>query len=201
MKEIIIVLDTETLGLTDRRVYEIGYVVATADGKILKERDYMIKQIYDNQELFQSAYYSNKRELYEQKLADGKAKSVYWGYAMKVLANDIERYGVAKLYAYNSRFDISAIDCTNQKLGAKRKPTENGIIDIMNFIGCITDTENYVRFCETNGYMTNHKRPRPQKKAETLYRYLTNNIDFIEEHMALEDSQIELEILLRALGN
>lgn len=196
--KIIIVLDTETLGIKNRQVYEIGYVVATADGKVLRERDYMIKQTYENIELFNTAYYANKRSIYEQKLADGLAKSVYWGYAMKVLASDIARYGVSELYAYNSVFDISAIELTHQRLGAKTRPTADGIIDIMNFIGSITDTNEYMEFCVANGYMT--KANKPQTKAETLFRYITNNNDFIEDHMALEDSRIELDILMRALA-
>jgi hypothetical protein len=61
--KIIIVLDTETLGIKNRQVYEIGYVVATADGKVLRERDYMIKQTYENIELFNTAYYANKRSM------------------------------------------------------------------------------------------------------------------------------------------
>ena len=44
------------------------------------------------------------------------------------------------------------------------------------------------------------KANKPQTKAETLFRYITNNNDFIEDHMALEDSQIELYILKVALG-
>jgi NAD-dependent SIR2 family protein deacetylase len=70
----------------------------------------------------------------------------------------------------------------------------------MDYINPIISTENYKEFCKTNGFMTKHKRPQPQKKAETLYRYLTNNIDFVEEHTGLEDSLIELEILLTALA-
>lgn len=197
-KKIIIVLDTETLGIKNKQVYEIGYVVATADGKVLRERDYIIKQTYENVALFNTAYYANKRSIYEQKLADGLAKSVYWGYAMKVLANDIARYGVSELYAYNSSFDISAIELTHQRLGAKTRPTADGIIDIMDFIGSITDTNEYIEFCVANGYMT--KANKPQTKAETLFRYITNNNDFIEDHMALEDSRIELDILMRALA-
>lgn len=42
--------------------------------------------------------------------------------------------------------------------------------------------------------MTRHKRPRPQEKAEVIYRYLTGNIDFIESHTGLEDVMIEKEI-------
>lgn len=197
-KKIIIVLDTETLGIKNRQVYEIGYVVATADGKVLRERDYMIKQTYENVALFSTAYYANKRSIYEQKLADGLVKSVYWGYAMKVLASDIARYSVSELYAYNSAFDISAIELTHKRLGAKTRPTADGIIDIMDFIGSITDTEDYVNFCVAHGYMT--KANKPQTKAETLFRYITNNNDFVEDHMALEDSRIELDILMRALA-
>ena len=195
-----LVLDTEALGLDNPTVYEIGYVIATADGKILCERDYLIKQIYENEELFQSAYYANKRPLYEQKLADGIAKAVYWGYAMKVLASDIERYGVSNLYAYNSKFDFGAIEHTNKQLGAKARPTADGIADIMWFISKITKTTEYKEFCKVNGYMTKHKTPQCQKTAEVLYRYLSNNIGFIEDHMALEDSRIELDILRVALG-
>lgn len=194
------VLDTETLGLNNPTIYELGYVIHNQDTKkILKERDYLIKQIYDNKELFASAYYSNKRPLYEEKIANGLAKAVYWGYALKVLINDIERYGVEEIYAYNSKFDTKAFIHTMKQLKAITK-FEPQIKDIMNHINSITDTEDYINFCVSNGYMTKHKKPRPQKKAETLYRYLTKNTDFIEDHMALEDSQIELYILKVALG-
>lgn len=199
-EKIIMVLDTETLGLNNPTIYELGYVIHNQDTKkVLKERDYLIKQIYDNKELFASAYYSNKRPLYEEKIANGLAKAVYWGYALKVLINDIERYGVEEIYAYNSKFDTKAFIHTMKQLKAITK-FEPQIKDIMNHINSITDTEDYINFCVSNGYMTKHKKPRPQKKAETLYRYLTKNIDFIEDHMALEDSQIELYILKVALG-
>ena len=48
--------------------------------------------------------------------------------------------------------------------------------------------------------MTKQKKPQPQQKAETLYRYLTDNVDYEEEHTGLEDSLIELQILMTALG-
>ena len=201
MKEkIIMVLDTETLGLDNPTIYELGYVIHNQVSKeILKERDYLIKQVYDNKELFASAYYSHKRPLYEEKLATGLAKNVWWGYALKVLVSDIQKYGVDEIYAFNSKFDTRAIKHTMEQLRAITK-FETEILDIMNYIKSITDTESYMNFCESNGYMTKHKKPKPQKKAETLYRYLTNNVDFIEDHMALEDSQIELYILKVALG-
>ena len=46
----------------------------------------------------------------------------------------------------------------------------------MDFIGSITDTNEYMEFCVANGYMT--KANKPQTKAETLFRYITNNNDY-----------------------
>lgn len=196
----IIVLDTETLGLQNPTIYELGFVVYdTETNAIIKERDYLIKQVYDNLELFNTAYYSSKRPIYEEMLVSKLIKRVYWGYALNMLLKDIEKYNVSEIYAYNSRFDKNAINHTIQALkGAKG--FESDILDIMNYIQPIVSTQDYQDFCESNGYMTKHKTPRPQKKAETLYRYLTNNTDFIEDHMALLDSQIELTILMTALA-
>lgn len=196
----IIVLDTETLGLQNPTIYELGFVVYDTEANaIIKERDYLIKQVYDNLELFNTAYYSSKRPIYEDMLISKLIKRVYWGYALNMLLKDIEKYNVSEIYAYNSRFDKNAINHTIQALNGA-KGFENDILDIMNYIQPIISTQDYQDFCESNGYMTKHKKPKPQKKAETLYRYLTNNTDFIEDHMALSDSQIELTILMTALA-
>lgn len=196
----IIVLDTETLGLQNPTIYELGFIIYdTETNTIIKERDYLIKQVYDNLELFNTAYYSSKRPIYEEMLVSKLIKRVYWGYALNMLLKDIEKYGVSEIYAYNSRFDKNAINHTIQALNGV-KGFESDILDIMNYIQPIVSTQDYQDFCESNGYMTKHKKPKPQKKAETLYRYLTNNTDFIEDHMALSDSQIELTILMTALA-
>ena len=79
------------------------------------------------------------------------------------------------------------------------------IQDIMvEAINHIVKTDDFREWCETYGLMTKHKRPRPKYGAETVYRYLTQNPDFVEAHTALEDSKIEsvilLEVLKRARG-
>lgn len=43
--------------------------------------------------------------------------------------------------------------------------------------------------------MTKHKTPRPQVKAEVIYKYISGNYDFVESHTGLEDVLIEKEIL------
>lgn len=200
----IIVLDTETLGVFDARVYDLGYVVANlTDGKIIKARDYIAREVYDNPALMKTAYYANKLPIYEKRLADGYCKKMNWSYILRILARDIKKYGVDGIYAYNSRFDTRSIATTCEKYGVKTNPTADGIIDIWKGITDphITQTEDYINFCRVNGFMTKHKRPRPQAKAETLFRYITKQTDFIEEHTALEDSKIELEVLRFALDH
>ena len=53
----------------------------------------------------------------------------------------------------------------------------------------------YRKFCEDNGFMTKHATPQPQLTAEVLYRFITDNTEFIESHTGLEDVEIETEIL------
>lgn len=195
-----IVLDTETAnGFKNPLVYDFGYVIANDNGKIVKTRSYIIKEVYDNMKLFNTAYYKDKRSLYEMRLKSGYSKKVNLSYAMYQLKRDMKKYGIEK-FAYNSRFDNNAIKSTMEYFGkTKHNPLESLIADIMDYIKVITETEDYKKFCKDNNFMTAHRTPRVQKKAETLYRYLTNNPQYAEEHTALEDSKIELFILNKAL--
>ena len=195
-----IVLDTETISLEKPFVYDLGYVIVNDNGDIIAKKSYVISQVWNNKELFATAYYADKKPLYYARLKSGYSKKVGWGHAMRYLANDIKKYGITEIYAYNSKFDSRALNfmCAWYKVVNGLGGIE--IQDIMNFIKPITKSQDFVNFCETNGYMTAHKTPQPQKKAETLYRYLTNNVDYEEEHTGLEDSLIELQILMTALG-
>ena len=195
-----IVLDTETISLEKPFVYDLGYVIVNDNGDIIAKKSYVISQVWNNKELFATAYYADKKPLYYARLKSGYSKKVGWGHAMRYLANDIKKYGVTEIYAYNSKFDSRALNfmCAWYKVVNGLGGIE--IQDIMNFIKPITKSQDFINFCESNGYMTNHKTPQPQKKAETLYRYLNDNIDYEEEHTGLEDSLIELQILMTALG-
>jgi hypothetical protein len=195
-----IILDTETISLEKPFIYDLGYVIANEKGEIVATKSYVITQIWNNKELFATSYYANKKPLYLQRLKSGYSKKVSWGTAMRYLANDIIKYNITEIYAYNSRFDTRTINfmCAwfkvNNGLGALK------INDIMHYIKPITETFEYYEFCANNNYMTTQETPKPQKKAETLYRYLTKNVDFLEEHTGLEDSKIELFILTQALA-
>jgi hypothetical protein len=50
----------------------------------------------------------------------------------------------------------------------------------------------YKKYCEENGYLTRNKQIR--LTAEIIYRFITGNNDFVENHTGLEDVMIEKEI-------
>ena len=133
----IIVLDTETLGLDNPLIYDCGYVIYDTELKAkIKEKSYIIKQIFDNEQLFATAYYHKKRPLYIERLKSGYSKKVGWGSLVNYLKKDIEKYNIDFVGAYNSRFDYRAFDKTCSLYNkpnplAKLDPVEN---DIMNFI-------------------------------------------------------------------
>jgi hypothetical protein len=53
-------------------------------------------------------------------------------------------------------------------------------------------TEDYKKYCQRNNYLT--PRGRIKLTAEVIYRYITNNHAFMEEHSGLADVMIEKDI-------
>ena len=61
----LLVLDTETLGVFDPSVYDLGYIIYDTDlDKVVVARDYITQEIYDNPAKMKSAYYANKMPIY-----------------------------------------------------------------------------------------------------------------------------------------
>ena len=63
----------------------------------------------------------------------------------------------------------------------------------------IANTKEYIDFCLTNNYMTNHAIPRPRVTAEILWRFLSGDNNFQESHTGLEDVEIESKIFMECL--
>lgn len=193
----ILVFDTETISLEKKFIYNLGYVIADADGKIICERDFVIRQIYDNKPLFATSYYVVKRPLYTRRLQGRKCQKVSWGEACRIMCKDIQTHGVTDGYAYNSPFDISAFYFNHLFFRNKRRPLDGiKVHDIMKEIEGLVNTEEYRNYCRVHGFMTRNGRTR--QTAEVVYGYITQNPNYIEEHTALADSRIELAILRAA---
>ncbi len=209
-KHYIIVLDTETCpldkdfnGVTpfNMFVYDIGWAVVDKKGNVYETKSYINRDIFfDEKELMDSAYYSNKLPQYYEDIKNGTRKVATWFNIRKDLADTMARYNTKTVCAHNARFDDGATKNTQRWLTKSKFryffPKQTEIWDTMKMAqDVVAKTPTYKEFCEENGYMTKHKTPRPQVKAEVLYKYITGDNDFIESHTALEDVLIEKEIL------
>ena len=103
--------DTETVGLNKPFCYNVGLVIGdTESGEILAKREWVIEQVWHNLELFNTAYYADKRPLYVNRMRAKKVIMDKWGYVMQRMARLFKEYEVEACYAFNSPFDVRVFD-------------------------------------------------------------------------------------------
>lgn len=192
--ENILIFDTETTGLIKPFNYNTGYIIVnTTTGVILEKKDFVTEQVWHNLPLFSTAYYAEKRPLYISRMKGKKTKMAKYGYICQELIRDIKKYNINIAFAFNSDFDerVFNFNCDWFKC---INPFDNvEIKDIRGFAHKYIVNENYKRFC--NKYELFTDSGNYSTTAENVFRYITQNIDFTEEHTALSDSLIEWEIL------
>ena len=193
----ILVLDVEAINLDKPYIYDIGFIIAQREGmeyKPIASHSFVIKQVYDNKLLFNTAYYNNKRKLYTNNMRARKAYKKYWGHVARFMDKLVKLYDVKRVYAYNASFDKRAIEITSKTLKTYL-PLKNVVWrDIMAIASEYIHTKpDYKSFCKGNNGIT----PKGYLKtnAEKTYQYLLNDVTFKEEHTGLQDVLIELDIL------
>ena len=194
----VVVFDTETTNLEKPFCYNIGYTIVNLDnGETLVKRDYVVEQVWHNPMLFVTAYYADKREKYVAAMRSRKATMAKYGYICQAMIRDFIKYEVAGAYAFNSPFDdkVFGYNCEWFKCN---NPFDNvPIFDIRGYVCEFMVDDNFKAFCEEHGYFTDGGNY--STTAEVMFRYLTGNTEFIEDHTALSDSEIEAAILLECL--
>ena len=194
----IIVFDTETTSLEKPFCYNIGIVgYDTENARELFRRDWVVQQIWHNAELFTTAYYADKREIYIRNMRARKTTLEKFGYVTQEIFRLCKKHEIERTFAYNSPFDdkVFTYNCDWFKC---INPLDNlPIIDIRGFAHeFIAQTEEYKQFCEANELFT--ETGNYSTTAENVYRFFVG-MDFVEEHTALSDSLIELEILKKCV--
>ena len=193
-----IVIDTETTnGFDDPLVYDCGWAVINDKGEILKTRSYVVADVFCDEELMKDAYFADKIPQYVADVADGKRKMAWFENVKKVLRKDCKKFNVKAIMAHNMRFDYRS--CTRSQRyitkSANRWFYPYGI-QLWDTLRMARETfgtdEDYRNFCSENGYTM--KNGNPRMTAEILYRYLSGNKEFEEEHTGLADVMIEKEI-------
>lgn len=195
----IVVFDTETTSLEKPFCYNIGYVITDIEsGNVLCKKDFVVEQVWHNPMLFTTAYYFDKREIYISRMKGKKCIMEKFGYICQEMIRDFKAYQVELAFAYNSPFDIKVLEWNCEWFKCNNPFDNIPIKDIMNYVHTfIAFRQEYQAFCDQHEFYT--ESGNYSTSAETLFRYIANKVDFEEEHTALADSLIELEILRTCL--
>lgn len=187
MKKIYCTLDTETVGgaATPQGFYHLGGIIHYRDGEVLGCFNYIVAEMLP---LVVCDDYAKKNVgLYRDMLVNGTATLIDTQENAVAMVNALcDHYGVSTMLAFNSGFDYCKTMCRDLI-------QDREFIDIwLMALECICQKASYQKFCAENGKY--NKKGNCTTNAETVYAYLTNTPDYCEEHTALEDSKIELEI-------
>lgn len=198
-----IVLDTE--GYSCQPSYNVGFTVVDLQKlQVVEFHSYAVPAYLEqnltyNQEKnkvshLNTMYVNNLHDILRgfNSKYDYKTERGLW----LTLAKVIKKYQIKDFFAFNFPFDKSALI---RSFGKKAENLYSLInwhdIQTMVFYTFCNDLK-YCGWCAVNGYLTNKKNI--QTKAETFYRYLFN-LEFVEEHTALEDVKAETALLFKAL--
>lgn len=199
-----LVFDTETANtLEDPMMYDIGGAIVDKTGAVYETFSFIIYDVFcADRRLFDTAYYAEKRPMYEKQIQDGRRKIVSIYTARSYFTELCKKYNVRAMCAHNARFDYNSTNKTMRYITKSKTryflPYGVPLWDTLKMAqDTICKQPTYIRWCERNGYLQRNGRPRAT--AEILYRYITLDNDFIESHTGLEDVLIEKEILARCL--
>lgn len=203
-KEMYLVIDTETCNTLEQPlVYDIGYAIADRNGNVVLERSFLVAEIFlDKKDIMSSAYYAEKIPMYWDDVKKGTRiiKSLF--NIRKQLFADMKEYNVKKVGAYNMGFDKKALNTTirycSKSLIRWFFPFGTEFFCIWN-MACqvIMDTRKYVKFAIQNGLVS--EKGNIQTSAESCFKFLTDDVNFIESHTGLEDVKIEVQIMAKCL--
>ena len=197
------VIDIETTNTLEEPIaYDIGWAVVDEEGEILKTESYAVAEIFLDKDLMSYAYFAEKIPQYWEEIKSGNRKLARLSTIYKSFRADIEAYGVKEVYAHNASFDDWGLKLTQRFIsGSKYRYFLPYGVKVCDTLKMARETfgkdEKYKKFCDENNYKT----PRGQRKmtAEVLYRFISGDNEFTEEHKGLADVIIEKDILIECL--
>lgn len=194
------------LDVTSGQVYDLGLMVVDETGKIYDQISMVNEDVFFGMpESMKGAYYADKIPQYLDDMRMGKRKIVNSWQMYRKFHEMFQKYDIQAVVAHNAMFDIKVLNTTMRYQTKSRcrwfLPWDTQVLDTMKLAREVYGKDNhYILWCQKNGFMTNHKTPRPRLTAEVLYKYITNDLQFEEEHTGLEDVKIEKEIFLKCMA-
>ena len=194
MKNIYCTLDTETFGgaSNPKGIYHLAGIIHDKCGNIYASFNYLIAEYYE--EIEKDEYAKKNFYKYINMIHEGLITTVATEKEAVQMVNTLcDFYNVKYMMAYNSAFDFTKTEC-------RTLIEEREFIDIyLMTLQTITHIKKYAKFCRENGLISRSGKS-VATTAESVFAYLTNNADYSEEHTALEDSKIEMQIFLACIA-
>lgn len=200
----VIMLDTETTNDIECPLcYDLGFSVVDLDeGEVIERHSYVVADVFCDKELMSSAYFIDKVPQYWVDIKNGTRMLRRWATIRAIIKDVMAQYEVDTVVAHNARFDYTSTATTQRYLTSSKWryffPYGTKFLCTLKMAKQVFGKDNeYIAFCEEHEFLTTYKKPK--LTAEVIYRYLTNNIEFVESHTGLEDVEIETVILLECI--
>ena len=195
-----LMFDTETTNDLECPIcYDFGFSVIDDEGKVYERGSYVVADVFLDQELMASAYFADKIPAYWDDIKSGKRLLRRWRTIKSIVRDVMVQHQINCVVAHNTRFDYLSTATTQRYLTCSKWryffPYGTQFLDTLKMArATFSKDEQYIAFCNEHQFL--NKYNKPQLTAEVLYRYLTNNIEFVESHTGLEDVEIEMQIFL-----
>ena len=194
-----IILDTETANdIECPLVYDLGFAVIDETGKVYASYSYVNADIFCDSEIMSTAFFAEKIPQYWEDIKSGKRILKSFRSIERTFRRVCAAWGVTTFVAHNVRFDYNALNNTKRYITTSRSrfffPFGAKFVDTLKLSrNVFANDDAYREFCVSNEYVT--KRNENRYTAEIIYRFLTSDNNFEEEHTGLADCMIEKEIL------
>lgn len=192
-KKYYMVLDTETVA--DARIpYDVAFIIVDRAGNVIERYNALVKEVFDNPIM----RHMLTRDSFAKRKADFYLDSnipVQSFYDIAAYLHDTICQYHCPVVAYNISFDFKVLnDLCKVMDNIEWYPQGTEFWDLWAMsLSTVCDSGNYVRFCITNGFITDSGNI--SCNAESVFAYLSNNPNFAESHTALDDCEIEAKIL------
>ena len=191
------IIDTETT--LSGMVYDFGAAIMNAaTGEIVATMNDIIEETFNDVSAMKTSYYACKIPAYLKAINAGELEVLPFSECFKRFSSLLESYNVRSVWAYNMAFDFKALNRTIAELSnnfvTSFFPASVTCYDLMSAsVNIIGNTRRYQKWAIAHDYVTPTGRARVT--AETMFRFISDDESFTEEHTALSDAIIESDIL------
>ncbi len=209
-EETVLVFDTETTcengdNFGKPLIYDLGYtIVRKSDGVPVYKACSIIQETFTNAKLMKSAFFTNRVFTdYPYILNASFVELCSFKHAVLDMTEDIRKFNVKAIAAYNAGFDTNAFCKTAEYLNREYGYTESGVVsDIRNGnidVLCLYKAScmSFMSHDEYKAEAYKHHwltaKGLFQTSAEAANNFIHNG-EVGEDHTALSDSAIEAEI-------